>query len=110
MLPPRKPKKPKAESRWKSQTHLTFVRSHCCSVCHSDAGVEAAHVRLGSGAGMGQRPHDFLAVSLCRDCHRKQHTVGERTFWDGVDLQELIEAFCRSSPKAREIKDFRNAK
>lgn len=109
MLPPRKPKKPKAETRWRSQAHLGFVRSHCCSVCHSDAGIEAAHVRIGSGAGMGQKPDDWRAVSLCRDCHRKQHEVGERTFWQqaGQDVEVLIDAFCRTSPKASEIRRIR---
>lgn len=119
-LPPRKPKKAKSETRWRSQAHLGFVRSHCCSACHTDAGIEAAHVRIGSGAGMGQKPDDWRAVSLCRDCHRKQHEVGEYSFWglvcserDDDDIwtvanpYALIEAFCKASPKASEIRRIR---
>ncbi len=108
-LPPRKPKKAKSETRWRSQAHLGFVRSHCCSVCHDGTAIEAAHVRLGSGAGMGQKPSDWRAVSLCKACHTRQHTVGEATFWKqaGQDVEVLIDAFCQTSPKASEIKRIR---
>lgn len=114
MLPPRIPKKPKRESRWRSQAHLTFVRSHQCSVpgCASMP-IEAAHVRLGSGAGLGQKPDDFRAVSLCRDHHAMQHNVGEATFWEIAttqDVESLIAAFCKASPKAREIADEKRAR
>lgn len=107
-LPPRLAKKPKRSTRWRSQAHLNFVRSHACSVCLSTAAIEVAHVRIGSGAGMGQRPHDFYTVSLCRDCHREQHTVGEKTFWASRDVAELIEAFNKASPKATEIRRHQN--
>lgn len=69
--------------------------------------VEVAHVRLGSGAGMGQRPDDFRAVSLCHDCHTgaalAQHNIGERTFWAGADVEALISAFIKASPRRAQI-------
>ena len=114
MLPPRLAKKPKRESRWRSQKHCNFVRSHACSVCGSDVAIEVAHIRIGSGAGMGQKPNDWQAVSLCKDCHTLQHTKGERTFWESftahssVTYQDLIDAFCKASPCAAEIKLARN--
>ena len=106
MLPSRIAKKPKRSSRWRSQGHLNFVRSFHCSIngCQ-DMPIECAHVRLGSGAGMGQKPDDWRVVPLCREHHSQQHTVGEQTFWKGVDIEALIEAFCKASPKAREIKE-----
>jgi len=109
MLPARLPKKPKRDGRWRSPSHLSFVRSHHCSVdgCH-DMPIEAAHVRIGSGAGIGQKPDDWRAVSLCRDHHARQHEVGERTFWAGIDVEALIDAFCRASPRAAEICRIRN--
>jgi hypothetical protein len=55
---------------------------------------------------MGQRPHDFFVTSLCKDCHQRQHTVGERTFWQGKDVGAIIRAFIRTSPAAREIRQF----
>lgn len=115
-LPPRIPKAPKRFSRWRSQAHCNFIRSHACSVpgC-AGRPIEVAHVRIGSGAGMGQKPDDWHAVSLCRECHQRQHTEGERTFWEWmlsthqIHVNDLINAFCAASPKAREIREARNA-
>lgn len=109
-LPPRIRKEPKRSSRWRSQAHCNFIRSHACSVCGSQAGIEVAHVRLGSGAGIGQKPDDWRTVSLCGGpvgCHTRQHEIGERTFWKGRDVEALIEAFCKASPRAREIAQVR---
>lgn len=110
MLPPRKPKKEKRSERWRSQRHRTYVRSFACSVCKDTAEIEVAHFRIGSGAGMGQKPDDHRCVSLCAACHRRQHEVGERTFWQqaGQDVEVLIDAFCRTSPVAAEIRQVRN--
>lgn len=107
MLPPRIPKKAKRSSRWRSQAHCNFVRSHACCACGATSAIEVAHVRLGSGAGMGQKPDDWNTVSLCRDCHNRQHTVGEATFWAGVGVRALIALFCMHSPKAAEIRAIR---
>lgn len=107
MLPPRIRKEPKRASRWRSQAHASFVRSHACSVCGATAPIEFAHVRLGSGAGIGQRPDDFNAVSLCKDCHQRQHNVGERTFWQGKDVAKLIRAFQDASPRAAQIRQVK---
>lgn len=108
MLPQRLPKKPKRDGRFRSQAHLTFVRSHhCCIEGCTDMPIEAAHVRIGSGSGIGQKPDDWRAVSLCRDHHARQHEVGERTFWAGIDVEALIEAFCKASPRASEIRRHR---
>ena len=110
MLPPPVPKKPKRQTRWRSPAHLKFVRSRACSMCGSMVNMEAAHVRLGSGAGIGFKPDDFRAVSLCgglEGCHATQHRVGERTFWKGKDVEALIEAFVKASPKRHEIEQVR---
>ena len=112
-LPPRIPKKPKRETRWRSRAHCDFVRSHACCACYSTAAIEVAHLRLGSGAGMGQKPDDWRTVSLCRECHAEQHSVGEESYWElfrcqiGTSVHELIEGFCKASPKASEIKRIR---
>lgn len=105
MLPARIPKKAKRDSRWRSPAHCNFVRSHACSVCGATAPIEVAHVRLGSGAGIGQKPDDFRTASLCREHHAMQHTIGEASFWREfeIDPEALVEAFAKASPKAREI-------
>lgn len=107
-LPRRIPKKAKRSTRWRSQAHCNFVRSHACSHCGDMAAIEVAHVRLGSGAGMGQKPDDYRTVSLCKPCHQRQHNIGEITFWRGTDVEALIAAFCKASPRAREIREVRN--
>ena len=103
MLPPRIRKAPKRATRWRSRAHCDFVRSHQCSRCLSSAAIEVAHVRLGSQAGMGQRPDDWRTVSLCHDCHMRQHRQGEASFWAGFNVEGLIDAFIKASPKRAEI-------
>lgn len=115
MLPPKRQKEAKPEGRWKSSTHLAFVRSFCCAIpgCQG-VPVEAAHVRNGSDAGMGRKPSDYYAAPLCKGHHAQQHNQGETTFWDtyqrasGQSVADLIAALCKASPKAREIMAARN--
>lgn len=109
MLPRRIPKAPKRASRWRSQAHCNDLRRYACANCAETAAIEVAHVRIGSGAGIGQKPDDFSAVPLCRDCHQRQHTIGERTFWadykaiHGQSVEQLLAELQAASPKAREI-------
>jgi len=108
-LPPRIPKQAKRSTRWRSQAHCNFVRKHHCSVpgC-TGLPIEVAHVRKGSGAGIGQKPDDWRTVSLCRHHHAMQHTIGEPSFWaEFGDVEALIDAFCKASPKAHEIRLIR---
>ena len=108
MLPRRIPKQPKRASRWKSIAHRDWIRGFTCCVCGSATGMEVAHVRLGSGAGMGQNPDDWRTVPLCKACHDRQHTTGEETFWKGRDIEALIDEFCKASPRAVQIREARN--
>lgn len=113
-MPRKVPKAAKRASRWRSPAHCAFVRSHACATCGSTTNVAAAHVRFGSGAGIGQKPDDWRVVPLCdgphsnKDghlgCHDRQHIVGEQTFWRGLDVEQLIADFIAASPKAHEIK------
>lgn len=107
MFPKRIPKPKKRQSRWRSQAHAAFVRAHACANCGSVENIEAAHVRNGSRAGMGRKPDDWRCVSLCSACHTRQHRVGEETFWQGRDVEALVEAFIRRSPKRAEIEQAR---
>jgi hypothetical protein len=113
VLPRRIPKKPKRATRWRSQAHCNFVRGFRCAVvgCENQ-NTEVAHVRLGSGTGIGQKPDDWRTVPLCGGIeghHARQHRVGETTFWQayevmtGETVEDLIAALCKASPKAREI-------
>lgn len=116
-LPPRKAKaKPerdrKRESRWRSTAHRDFVRSFDCAVpgCKG-VPTQVAHYRLGSGAGMGQKPDDWRSTPLCQFHHDQQHVIGEPAFWRayeaaaGQSVHDLIHALCEASPRAREIRE-----
>lgn len=113
---PRKiPKPTKRSSRFKSRAHLAHVRSHECANCGDKARIDAAHVRIGSGAGIGQKPDDWRCVPLCgRDgalpgCHDLQHLKGERTFWaeyakaKGHTVEDLIGHMIGTSPRRSQI-------
>jgi hypothetical protein len=112
MLPARIPKPKKRASRWRSQAHCSFVRSHeCCVVGCSGRPIEVAHVRINSGAGVGQKPDDWRTVSLCGFHHTMQHQVGEPRFWyeggaGNRDPEALIAEFIKASPKRREIEEI----
>jgi hypothetical protein len=112
ILPRKIPKAPKRASRWRSQAHTTFVRSFACAMCGSTTNIEAAHVRMGSGAGIGQKPDDWRTVPLCggRDgCHALQHRGGEPSFWNEYEVvheqsvDQLIAELIKASPKRHEI-------
>lgn len=111
MLPRRIPKAPKRASRWRSTAHCNFVRSHhCCAPLCGGMPIEVAHVRVGSGAGISQKPDDWNTISLCRECHAEQHRIGERSFEKryGINLAEMAEQFAMASPKRREIEQERS--
>jgi hypothetical protein len=67
--------------------------------------IEVAHVRNGSGAGIGQKPDDWHTISLCRECHAEQHRLGERAFEKryGINMAEMAAQFAKASPKRHEI-------
>ncbi len=111
MLPRKIPKTRNRTERWKSTAHRDFVRGHACSMCGVTSGVQFAHVRIGSDAGMGRKPSDFYGVSLCGKCHNgEQHLIGEASFWltytvrHGQTVQQLMDEFNAASPKAADIR------
>lgn len=114
MLPPLIQKKAKRSGRWRSPAHRAWVRGHACCNCGSTTALEFAHLRIGSGAGLGEKPDDWRGTPLCHECHQHQHYVGEPEFWaryemaKGHTVHDLIDAFCKASPKAAEIRSVRN--
>lgn len=117
-LPRRIPTGPKRSSRWRSLAHCAWIRGFACCVCGSATNIEAAHVRLGSKCGMGQKPDDWRTVPLCSGahsnkdgllgCHNSQHICGEQTFWTSVaiDPEALIAEFIKASPRRRQIEEI----
>lgn len=120
MALPRRINKTRPRSqRWRSPAHCSWIRGFACCVCGSETNIAAAHVRLGSHTGMGQKPDDWRVVPLCDGpkannleqlgCHNRQHITGEQTFWKGaaINPEVLIEEFIKASPKRAEIEPIR---
>lgn len=110
MLPARIDRKSHRENIGKrSPGHCNFVRSHECSVpgCTSRP-IEVAHVRLGTGGGMGVKPSDRWTISLCKTHHAEQHEVGERTFstYYQIDMKALAFEFARKSPHWSKLREM----
>lgn len=107
MLPRRIPKQAKRASRWRSQAHCNEVRRHeCCVPGCCGRPIEVAHVRRGSGAGVGQKPDDWNTISLCRDHHAEQHRIGEQSFEQAhqIDMRALADEFGAQSVKSADIR------
>ena len=102
-------KMPNRTGRFKSQRHRDYVRTFACSKCGETAGIEVAHVRLGTDGAMSRKPSDYFTVSLCKPCHTRQHSEGERTFWHGHNVEAIMDAFVRTSPARREIEAHKKA-
>jgi len=82
---PRKLTRPKMGLRSPLQKiwprHRRWVKSHGCCVPECQASrVDFAHLRSAANAGMAQKPHDMFGISLCRDHHGEQHSLGIDAF------------------------------
>lgn len=73
--------------------HRDFIQSLSCVACGKPAPSECAHVRMGTGGGMGYKPADRYCLPLCgpMGCHARQHQIGEPAFWAelGVDPVDI---------------------
>lgn len=88
-------------SKTRCPAHLEWIRSLPCAVpgC-ATVPCEAAHVRQGTGGGMGLKPPDRFSAPLCREHHREQHQIGHRAFDQkyGVSLLALAGELAAQSP------------
>lgn len=101
MLPARiNRKSDKAEKGRRSPAHRAWIRGFACSACGSTTAIECAHVRNGTDGGTGLKPSDVWCLSLCKDCHSRQHQIGEPAFEKeaGINMKALAEEFTRKSP------------
>lgn len=89
------------ERRIRCPAHTSWVRQHSCVVARCEGRpIEAMHVRLGSHAGMGQKPDDSVTVSGCSAHHAESHRIGEASFQAkyGLNLLEIAAEFASKSP------------
>ena len=106
MLPARIHKNSKrADERRRSPAHRAWVRRHACSACGSHSAIECAHVRSGTDGGMGIKPSDEWCISLCKDCHARQHQIGEAAFEraHNIDMKKLAREFLKASPHRQKL-------
>lgn len=107
-LPPRiKRDSGRKEAGRRSPAHRAWVRGHHCSACGSATAIECAHVRGGTDGYLGSKPSDRWTIALCRDCHARQHQVGEAAFEreHGINMKALAEAFVKASPHRGKLGD-----
>lgn len=90
----------RADVQRRSPAHRAWVRGFACCACGSTAAIECAHVRSGTDGGTGIKPSDVWCISLCRDCHARQHVVGEPAFEreHRIDMKALAREFLAKSP------------
>lgn len=69
------------------QRWYRFVKTRRCAGCGEHPPVDAAHVRVLLSAKTGAllpRSHigraAFSCIPLCRECHSRQHEIGEEAF------------------------------
>lgn len=72
------PKNPRVKDR----AYLDGFRDTDCEACGANDGtVVGAHVRTGGEGGTGYKPHDYLTVGLCFDCHCEQEANPGPEWW-----------------------------
>jgi hypothetical protein len=84
--------------RERDESYLDFVRSLPCIVTRRTEGVEAAHIsyqepKYGKlGRAKSTKESDRWAIPLCSEEHRRQHSMGERAYWNSVGIDPCIVA------------------
>lgn len=70
--------------------HLAYVKSlGICLSCGTRGAMDPMHVRKGTDGGVGTKPSDKYSVPGCRECHDRQHRIGEVTFWGELGVDPL---------------------
>ena len=70
------------QKRIRDDKHLKFLRGLPCVVTGQSGNfIQAAHIRCHTDGGTSLKPSDCFAVPLCASEHFRQHSHGERTFW-----------------------------
>ena len=99
-----KPHKRMRSERVHDDKHLASIRKLPCLCCGMEPCGEAAHVRMSSAAhgkpNTGTRKaDDKWTLPLCHECHMRQHSEGELTFWYRVGVSAVhlcVELFKRT--------------
>ena len=57
---------------------------------------------------MSMKPSDRWCISLCHECHARQHQMGEQSFaeFHRIDMHALAEEFARKSPHWPKLREM----
>ena len=76
--------------RYKNEHYLEFIRGKLCGVAGCYKNGEPHHVRrIFWGAGTGQKSHDYVTLSRCRDHHKAEYDDFKEII---QNLKEYIES------------------
>jgi hypothetical protein len=91
----------------RDKKYLAAIRTLPCLACRRSP-CDAAHVRIGSLAGIGKKPSDRKTTPLCHAHHMQQHSIGERTFWAELKLdpEEIIAGLNEAYPDIEKMRAF----
>lgn len=92
------------KKRHRSKAHRRFVASLGCCVSKEKHQIQAAHIRAGTGGGMGLKPCDSWCVPLSIVEHHEQHRIGETAYWgDKLEAAKSFAQFLWKNSGDREI-------
>lgn len=69
---------------FRNRKYLEFIRKQPCILTGRDfteTDVVAHHIRLGAGAGVGQKPSDYRTIPLTAEKHVELHNTGEKMWF-----------------------------
>ena len=81
--------KPTDEDRALDRKFLAFNRKQPCAKCFKPPPSDPAHHRTAANSGVACKPL-MSAIPLCRDCHRRQHQIGQYRFMPRVKWEQLV--------------------
>ena len=73
----------------RSPKYLKYIREQRCIITErpSDSStIHAHHIRWKSGAGSGQKPHDYFCLPLYHEEHDLLHNKGEKSYWTDKNI------------------------
>ena len=100
-IPRELPKRPVRIDPNRNPQHLEWIRTlPCCVPGCRNRPSQAAHVRIGTGSGVGLKPPDRYTAPACYQHHHEQHQLGHRAFDAkyAIDMRAIAEQLAKLSP------------
>lgn len=82
--------------RRENKEHLAWIRERNCIICGTPY-VVPAHIKFADArilkplsSNIGMKADDRFVLALCHMHHEKQHSMGERKFWDKYHVDPIL--------------------